>query len=154
MMDGVEGKFKTVGYAEFVKDVVKMVLHSLFADEELLADFLVAKPLSDVLNDFLFPFTEERLLAARPRFRGLRERLHDFGSHEIIQPDFSSVNALNAPYEEIGRRLLEDHAASAEAHGTDDITVVFGGGQNNNASGQIVKIDLFQNSQPCPSPEL
>ena len=65
VVDGVEGQFQAVGNAQFIEDVVQVILHGLFADEELFADFLVAVALRDKLDDFLFAVAEQRFFAAR-----------------------------------------------------------------------------------------
>ncbi len=52
-MHCIEREFEAVGDAEFVKNVVEMILHGLLADEESYADFLVSKALGDELDDFL-----------------------------------------------------------------------------------------------------
>jgi hypothetical protein len=44
-MDCIEHQLETVGDAEFVKNVVKVILYGLLADEEFFADFLVVKAL-------------------------------------------------------------------------------------------------------------
>ena len=46
MVDGVEGQFEAVGDAELIEDVVQVIFHRLFADEEFLSDFAVAEALS------------------------------------------------------------------------------------------------------------
>jgi len=43
-MDGVKSKFKAVGEAELVEDVVQMVFYGLLADEELSPISLLRKP--------------------------------------------------------------------------------------------------------------
>ena len=58
VMDGVESKFEAIRDTELVENVVQMVFHRLFADEELFADLPVAETLSYELNDFLLAFTE------------------------------------------------------------------------------------------------
>jgi hypothetical protein len=45
MVDGVEGEFETVGDAQFVEDIVEMILYGLLADEELFTDLFIAIPL-------------------------------------------------------------------------------------------------------------
>ena len=50
MVDCIEREFEAVGDAEFVKNVVEMILHGLLADEESYADFLVSKALGDELT--------------------------------------------------------------------------------------------------------
>ena len=52
VVDGEEGQFQTVGDTKFLEDVMKVVLHRLFADEELLGHFLVAIALRHQLDDF------------------------------------------------------------------------------------------------------
>src|SRR5215470_13701709 len=135
MVNGVEREFEAVGHAEFVEDVVEMIFDSLFGDEKLFPDFLVAEALSDKLNDFFFAVAEQRFFSARASFGRLRESLHYFGSHTIVEPDFASVNAMNAFNEKVRSRLLQDDSASAKAHGADDVAIIFSSGQHDNARG-------------------
>ena len=51
-MDSIEHQFEAVGDAELVKNVVKVILYGIVADEELLADSFVLKALSDELDNF------------------------------------------------------------------------------------------------------
>ena len=147
VVDGVQREFKAVGDAEFVEDIVQVVLDGLFGDEELFAYFLVAKTLRDELHDFFFAVAEQRLFAARPGFGGLRERLHHLGGHAVIEPDFSGMHAMNAFHQEIGGGLLEHHAARTETHGANDVAIVFRGGQNDDARGQRIEIDFLEHGQ-------
>ena len=68
VVDGVEGQFEAVRDAELIEDIVEVVLYSLLADEELLADFAVAETLSHELDDFLFAIAQQRLFPALARF--------------------------------------------------------------------------------------
>jgi hypothetical protein len=144
VVDGVESEFEAVGDAKLVENIVEVILHGLFGDEKLFANFLVAETLSDELNDFLFTVGEQRLFAAWTGLGRLRESFHDFRSHAVIEPDFAGMDTLNTFDEKIGCGLLENNAASAEAHGANDITIVFGSGENNYASRKLVKINFFQ----------
>ena len=67
-MKGVERQLQAIGDSQLVENVVQMILYGLLADEELLADFLVAEALRDELNDFLLAVAEQRLFAARAGF--------------------------------------------------------------------------------------
>src|SRR5215470_2716364 len=147
MVNGVEREFEAVGHAEFVEDVVEMIFDGLFGDEKLFPDFLVAETLSDELNDFFFAVTEQRFFSARASFGRLGESLHDFGSHAIVEPDFAGVNAMNALDKKIGGGLLQDDAASAEAHGTDDVAIIFSSGKHDNARGKRIEIDFFEDGE-------
>ena len=143
----VEREFEAVGDAEFVEDVVQVVLDGLFGDEKFFADFLVAEALGDELDDFFFAVAEQRLFAARSGFAGLRERLHDLGGHAVIEPDFTGVNTMNTFHQKIRGGLFQDDAASAEAHGANHVAIVFRGGQNDDARGQRIEIDFLEHGQ-------
>jgi len=143
----VQGEFKAVGNAEFVEDVVKMVLDGLLGDEKFFADFLVAKTLSHELDDFLFAIAEKGLFAARAGFAGFRKRFHDFGGHAIVEPDFAGVNAMNAFYKQVRGGLFQDDAASAQAHGADDIAIIFCRGQNDDARWQGIEIHFLEDGE-------
>jgi hypothetical protein len=119
----------------------------LLADEQLFGNFLVTKALGNVLNDLLLAVTEQRFAALRFGLIGGREGFHDFGSHMVIQPDFSSVNAVNALDKEVRGRLFQNDSASAKTHSADDITVIFGGGQYNDPGGDGVEIDLLEDGE-------
>ena len=147
VVDGVEGEFEAVGDAKLVEDVVQVVFYGLLADEKFFADFLVAETLGDELDDFFFAVAEQRLFAARAGLGGFRERLHDFGGHAVIEPDFAGVNAVNALYQQVGGGLLENDAARTEAHGADYVAIVFGGGENDDARGQRIEIDFFEDGE-------
>ena len=148
MVDGVQGEFEAVGDAELVEDIVEMVLDGLLGDEKFFPDFLVAESLRDELHDFFFAVAEQRLFAARPGFRGLRKRFHDFGGHAIVEPDFSGVHAMNTLHQQIGRGLLQHHAARPEPHRTDHVAIVFRSGQNHDARRQRIKIDFLEHREP------
>ena len=147
MVNGVQRQFEAVGDAELVKDVMQMILYGLLTNKEFLADFLVAKALCDELHNFLLAVAEQRLFSARTGFAGLRESLHDLGSHAVIEPDFAGMHAMNALHQEIGGRLLQNDAACAEAHGANYIAIVFRRRQNNDARGQSIEIDFLENSE-------
>jgi hypothetical protein len=147
VMYRIQREFEAVGDAEFVEDVVQVVLDGLLGDEKFFADFFVAEALGDELDDFFFAVAEEGLFAARAGFAGLRKRFHDFGGHAIVEPDFAGVHAMNAFYEKIGGGLLQDNAAGAEAHGADHIAIVFGGGENDDARGQRIEIDFLEDGE-------
>src|ERR1700686_2065415 len=98
MVDGVERQLKAVGNTKLVENVVKVILDRLLADKKLLANFLVAEALRHELHDFLFAIAEQWFLSARAGFRRLGKSLHYFGSHAIIQPDFTGMNAVDALY--------------------------------------------------------
>src|SRR5579864_3560508 len=124
-----------------------MVFYGLLADEKFFANFFVAEALGNELNDFFFAIAEQRLFAARAGFRGLGKSLHDFGGHAIIEPDFSGVNTMDALDQQIRGGLFQHDAASAEAHGADYVAIVFGGGENNDARGESVEIDFFEDGE-------
>jgi hypothetical protein len=147
VVNGVESEFESIGDAKLVEDIVQVILYGLLADEKFFADFLVAEALGDELNDFFFTVAEERLFAARAGLGRFRESFHDFSGHAIVEPDFSGMNAVNAFYEEIGGGLFENNAASAEAHGADYVAIVFSGGENDDARGQRIKIDFFEDGE-------
>jgi hypothetical protein len=147
VMYRIQREFEAVGDAEFVEDVVEVVLDGLFGDEKFFADFFVAEALGDELDDFFFAVAEQGLFATRAGFAGLREGLHDFGGHAIVEPDFAGMHAMNAFHEKIGGGLLQDNAARAEAHGADHIAIVFGGGENDDARGQRIEIDFLEDGE-------
>jgi hypothetical protein len=147
VVDRIQREFEAVRDAEFVEDVVQVVLDGLLGDEKFFADFLVAETLGDELDDFLFAVAEQGLFAARAGFAGLRKCFHDFGGHAIVEPDFSGVHAMNTFDEKIGGGLLQDNAARAETHGADDVAIVFGGGENDDARGQRIEIDFFEDGE-------
>jgi hypothetical protein len=126
---------------------VEVVFYGLFGDEEFFADFFVAEALGDELDDFFFAVAEQGLFAAGAGFGGFGEGFHDFGGHAIVEPDFSGVDAMNAFDEEIGGGLFEYDAACAEAHGADYVAIVFGGGQDDYAGGQLIEIDFFEDGE-------
>src|SRR5712664_182667 len=146
-MNRIQRQFEAVGDAELIKDIVQMVFDSLFGDEKLFADFLVAETLRDKLHNFFFAVAEQRLFAARPGFAGLGKRLHDLSSHAVVEPDFAGMHAMNTFHQEVGSGLFQHNTASAETHGADNVTIVLRRGQNHNARGQGVKIDFFENGQ-------
>ncbi len=146
-MDGVEREFKAIGNAKLIEDVVQVVFDGLLADEKLLADFLVAETLSDELHDFFFAIAEQRLFAARAGFRRFRERLHDFGGHAVIEPDFAGENAVNALYEQVGRGLFQNDTARSEAHRANNVAIIFSGCEYYNTRWQRVEIHFFENGK-------
>jgi len=147
VVDGVESEFEAIGNAKLVENIVQVIFYGLLADEKFFADFLVAEALGDELNDFFFAVAEERLFAARAGLGGLRESFHDFGGHAIVEPDFAGMNAVDTFHEKVGGGLFEDNAASAEAHGADYVAIVFSGGENDDARGQRIEIDFFEDGE-------
>ena len=143
----IKCQFEAVGDAELVEDVMQMVLDGLFGDEKFFADFLVAETLRDELNDFLLTVAEQWLFAARAGLAGLGKRFHDLGGHTVVEPDFAGMHAVNAFHEEISGGLLQDDTARAEAHGANNVAIVFRGGQNDDARGQRIEIDFLENGQ-------
>jgi hypothetical protein len=57
------------------------------------------------------------------------------------------MHTMNAFDEKIGGGLLQNHAASAEAHGADDVAIIFGGGEDDNARGQRIEIDFLEDGE-------
>ena len=110
-MDCIERQFEAVGNAEFVKDAVQMIFYGVLAYEELFANFLVLKALSDKLNDFHLAIAEEWLFSMRTGFGRCRKGIDHPGGHLAIEPNFTSVNAMYAFYEEIDGRLFCDYAS-------------------------------------------
>ena len=147
VVNGVQRQFEAVGDAELVEDVVQVVLNGLLGDEELFADFLVAEALRDELHDFFLTVAEQWLFSARAGLAGLGKRFHDFGGHTVVEPDFAGMHAVNTFHEEISGGLLQDDTARAEAHGANNVAIVFRGGQNDDARGQRIEIDFLENSQ-------
>jgi hypothetical protein len=43
--------------------------------------------------------------------------------------------------------LLQHNTARAETHGADNVAIVFGGGQDDDARGQRIEIDFFEHGQ-------
>ena len=147
VVNRVEGKLEPVGNAELIKNIVQVILYGLLADEELFADFLVAEPLGDELNDFFFAIAEERLFAARAGFGGFRKGLHDFGGHAIVEPNFAGENAVDTFNEKVGCGLFENDAARTETHCAYDVAIVFGGCEYYNTGRQCVEIYFFENGE-------
>ena len=147
VVDGVESEFEAIGNAKLIENIVQVIFYGLLADEKFFADFLVAEALSDELDDFFFAIAEKRLFAARAGLGRFRESFHDFGGHAIVEPDFACMNAVDTFNEKVGGGLFEDYAAGAEAHGADYVAVVFGGGENDDARGQRIKIDFFEDGE-------
>jgi hypothetical protein len=146
-MDGVESQFEAIGNAELVEDVVQVIFHRLFADEELFADFLIAEALRDELHDFFFSIAEQWLFAPRAGFGRFRECLHDLGGHAIVEPDFAGENAMNALHEKIGGGLLQHDATCTEAHCAHNIAIIFRGCEYYNTRGKRVEIHLFKDGE-------
>jgi hypothetical protein len=69
VMDGVERQLQAVGDAQFVEDIVQVILHSLFRNEKFLAYLLVAESLRHQLDDLFFAVAQQRLLAPRTGLR-------------------------------------------------------------------------------------
>ena len=57
------------------------------------------------------------------------------------------MNTVNTFDEEIGRRLFEDYATSAEAHGADNIAIVFRSREHDDARGNRIEIDFFEDGE-------
>src|ERR1035437_5079741 len=106
VMDSIEHQFEAVGDAELVKNVVKVILYGIVADEELFADSFVLKALSDELDNFQFAIAEKRLFFTRIGFGRCRKGIDDLGGHAAIERNFTSMHAMNAFYEEIGCGLF------------------------------------------------
>ena len=147
VMDRVQRQFEAVGDPELVKDIVQMIFYGLLGDEEFFADFLVAEALRDQLNDFFLAVAEQRLFAARAGLAGFGKRLHHFGGHAIVEPDFAGMHAMNAFHQEIGGGLFQHDAAGAKTHGTNHVAIVFRSGQNDDARWQRIEIDFFEDGQ-------
>src|SRR5467141_1044685 len=147
VVDGVEGQFEPVRNPELVENVMEVVFDGLSADEELFPDFLVPVALSDQLDDLLLAVAEQGLFAARAAVGGLGKGLHHLRSNAVVEPDLAGVHAINALDQQVGGGLLQNHPACAQTHGADDIAVIFGGGQNDDAGGQRVEVDFLQHSQ-------
>jgi len=147
VVDGVEGEFEAVGDAEFIEDVVKVILYGLFGDEKLFADFFVAEALGDELNDFFFAVGKKRLFAARTGLGRFRERFHDFRSHTIVEPDFAGVDTVNALDEKVRGGLLQNDTAGTQAHGADDVTIIFRRCQYYDARRKLIKVHFFKNGE-------
>ena len=147
VVNGVKSELEAVGDAQLVEDVVQVVLDRLLADEKLLANFLVAEALGDELDNFLFAVAEKRFFAARARLGRLGERLHDFGGHAVVEPDFAGVNAMNAFYQQVCGGLLEDHAPRAKAHGANDVAIVLSGGEHDDACRKSVEVDFLEDGK-------
>src|SRR5690348_12862001 len=124
VMDGVQSQFETIGNAELIEDIVKVVFHGLLADEELLADFPVAKSLCHQLDDFLFAIAQERFFPPLAGFGRLLESVDHLGGHAIIEPNFAVVYLANTLEQQIARRLLQDHSPCAQAHRSHYVAVI------------------------------
>ncbi len=68
VVNRIQRELQAIGDAELVEDVVQMVFDGLLGDEKFFANFLVAKALSDELDNFFFAVAEQRLFAARSGF--------------------------------------------------------------------------------------
>src|SRR6267142_939250 len=148
VVDCVQREFQAVVDPELVENIVEMVLDGLFGDEKFLADFLVAESLRDKLHNFFFAVAEQRLLAARPGFGGLRKRFHHLGSHAVVEPDFSGVHAMNTLHQQIGSGLFQHHAARTEPHRAYHVAIIFRSSQNDNARRQRIEIDFLEHREP------
>jgi len=51
------------------------------------------------------------------------------------------------PDQKIRGRLLQNHASRAQSHCPDNVPVVFGSGQHDNASGELIEINFLENGQ-------
>src|ERR1700730_14476049 len=105
-MNCVERQFEAVGNAELVKDVMEVILYGLLANKELFADFLVLKALSDELDDFHLTVAEKRFFTTRTGFGGRRKDTDHLSGHVAIEPNFTSMYAMYAFYEEIDSGLF------------------------------------------------
>src|ERR1700686_2768678 len=112
VMDGIEHEFEAVGHAQLVENVMQVILYRLFADEQLFTNLFVAKALRDMFHDLLFPIANQgfRLPGS---VRRLRECIHHFGSHPVVEPNLSGINPLNAPDQKICGGLLKHPPACA-----------------------------------------
>src|ERR1017187_4072912 len=146
VMDCVERQFEAVRDAELVKDVVQVILYSLLADEELCADFFVLAALSDELNNFHLAVAEERLFTTRTGFGRCRKGIDHLGGHVAVEPNFSSMHAMYAFYEEVDGGLFKDYASRTQPHGANHIAVIFGGGEDDDMGRKRIEIYLFKNS--------
>ncbi len=63
-MDRVKREFQAVRDAEFIEDIVQMILHGLLADEHPLGDFLVLETLRHQNHDLAFAVAQSRALIA------------------------------------------------------------------------------------------
>src|SRR5271156_6718294 len=77
-MDGIQRKFQTVGYAQFIENIMQMIFYRLFADEKFLADLTIPETLRHQLHDFLLAVAQQRFFPPLPRFRGLLESINHF----------------------------------------------------------------------------
>src|SRR6266481_3460707 len=107
----------------------------------------LSKTLCNELNNFFLAVAEQRLFAARACFAGLRKRLHHFGGHAIVEPDFAGMYTMNAFHQEIRGGLFQHDAAGSKTHGADHVAIVFSGGQNDDARGQRIEINFFEDGQ-------
>src|ERR1039457_4667749 len=146
-MDCVECQFEAVGDAELVKDVVQVILYGLLTDDEPFADFFVLKALGDELNDFYLAIAEERFFVTRTGFGRCRKGIDDLGGHAAIEPNFTSMHAMYAFYEEIDGGLFKDYASRTQPHGANHIAVIFGGGEDDDASQEYIEIYFLKNSK-------
>jgi hypothetical protein len=147
VVDSVEGKLEPVGHAEFVENVMQMILDRLLADEKFLADFAVAKALRHKLDDFFFAIAQQPLFAALSGLGGLLERIDHFSGHAVVEPDFAVMDLTNALQKQITGRLLEHHAPRAQAHGTDHVAVIFGGCEHDHARGQGIEVHFREDAE-------
>src|ERR1035438_2435079 len=72
LVDGVEGQLQTVGDAQFVEDVVQMVLDRLLGNEHLFGHLFVLVALGHESHDLAFAG------AQRSAFAGFADRVRDF----------------------------------------------------------------------------
>ena len=122
-MDCIESQFEPVGDSDLVKDVVQVIFYGLHANEELFSNFFVLKALGDELNNFHLAVGEERFFATRTGFGRCRKGIDHFGGHVAIQPNFVSMHAMYAFYEEIDGGVFQDDASRAQAHSANHIAV-------------------------------
>src|ERR1700674_3356426 len=122
-MDGVEGKLKPVGDAELVKDVMNMIFDGLFANEKVLANFLVTLTLRDQSHDLAFTITEQ-FVSLCPALRTSGKGFHHIRRDAIVEPDFATVYPADALDQQITCRLLQNDAARTKTHRPHSFTVV------------------------------
>ena len=80
VVHGIKRKLKAVGDTELIEDVVEVVLHGLFTDEELFANLLVAVPLRDKLDNLLLTVAQQRFVSSCPAVRMARRELPESAS--------------------------------------------------------------------------
>jgi hypothetical protein len=102
----VQRQFQAVRDAQLVENVVQVILHRLFADEQFLPNLFIAEALRHELHDLFFAVTQQWFLASRPGLCSFGESLHHFGGHAIVEPDFACIYSLNTLNQQVRRRLF------------------------------------------------